>query len=197
MPSDRNNMIKKITNQILLFLIFHIASCLACLAQSAESDLLVENDAAFNYYKIIEQRNFFRPKKDLKKAETELTEKTQKPEKDSLDFILTGVIESKNGYKAIVEQKSSKKGFYVSVNEAIENYTVKAIMPNKILIEKDGQEFELKLQQGSQQKEQAAPPAITAADSAQQTNNEETQPTPQTLRENTIQQIRSGTRGTK
>lgn len=179
-----------------LFSVVCFLSSILCYAQTTESNLLVEEDSAFNYYKIIEQRNFFRPTQDLKKVETELEEKAKKTEKNSLDFILTGIIESKNGYKAIVEQKSTKKGFYIAVNEAIEDYTVKAIMPNKILIEKDGQEFELKLQQGSQQKNQNPLPETIETDSSPQPNNPEIESEP-TLRTNAIQQIRSGARGPK
>jgi len=190
----------------LFFSVFCFLSSVLGYAQSTESNLQLEHesnllvdDSSFNYYKIIEQRNFFRPKQDPQKLEMEnnLKEKPKTAEKDSLDFILTGVIEIKNGYKAIVEQKSSKKGFYVSVNEAIEDYTVKVIMLNKILIEKDGKEFELKLQQGSNQNIPTTPLEPTAPASVQENDSSDDQTSPQTLRSNTIQQIRSGTRGTK
>ncbi|MBU1044163.1 MAG: hypothetical protein KJ915_07180 [Candidatus Omnitrophica bacterium] len=159
--------------------------------------MLVDEDASFNYYKVIEQRNFFRPKKDQPEIGSIPIETNIKQEKDSLDLILTGVIEIKNGYKAIVEQKSTKKGFYVSVNEAIEDYTVKSIMLNKIIIQKDGKDFELKLQQAAQQKNSEPTTEKTEINIEQEPVIMEEDLSPPTLRANTIQQIRSGTRGTK
>jgi hypothetical protein len=200
MAIRKNIIIEKSIKHFLLFIILNIVAslaCLSCYAQNSGSDSLVDDDASFNYYKIIEQRNFFRPKVEPKPAETDLAEKPKTLEKDNLDFILTGVIEIRNGYKAIVEQISTKKGFYVAVNEAIADYTVKTITPNKIVIEKNNQEFELKLQQGSKPNPPDTPVAVPETDATQQTNTEEDAAIPQTLRSNTIQQIRSGTRGTK
>ncbi len=188
---------------LLLSLICYLSSVLPCFAQTTKPDMLAD-DASFEYYKIIEQRNFFRPKKDIKNSESESKSKSKSKQasktskKDGLDFILTGVIEIKNSYKAIVEQKSSKKGFYVSVNEAIEDYTVKAIRLNKIIIEKDGKEFELKLQQGSKNNSNNTNTApLNPAAAGQTIDIDNNISSPKTLRENTIQQIRSGTRGTK
>lgn len=192
-----------------LFSVLCFLSSAPCYAQTTEpnlqldykSDLLVD-DTSFEYYKIIEQRNFFRPKKNISDSQS-ISEQESKPtsktsKKDGLDFLLTGVIEIKSGYKAIVEQKSTKKGFYVSINEAIENYTVKEIMLDKIIIEKDGKEFELKLQQGSKKNNKDTnTPAKNNVSTEQKIDINNNISSPKTLRENTIQQIRSGTRGSK
>jgi len=147
MAFTKKSAIKLFTTQTTFFLFFVLIIPLVSSAQVAESDLAAQAEPAFNYYRIIEQKNFFRPKASAADA----TDFTKKPNTlDNNDFTLTGVIEIQNGYKAIVEQKSSQKGFYISVNDAIEDYTVKAILPSKIIIEKDGLEFELKLQQAAQ-----------------------------------------------
>jgi hypothetical protein len=152
-----------------------------------------DNDSSFDYYEIIEKRNFFRPKNET--VESEIASSSAQPEKkQELDLALTGVIEIKSGYKAIVEKISTQKGFYVSQGDAIEDYTVKKIMLNKIVLEKDLQEFELKLQQGPQQKIKEpgnnAQPVQT-----EQKDIPDDQSANQNIRSNTMQQIRSGYRG--
>ncbi|MFH2137118.1 MAG: hypothetical protein ABII88_01250 [Candidatus Omnitrophota bacterium] len=115
----------------------------ACFAQEETPDL--------SYYEIIEQRNFFRPTKDLQETKIKTDNYSafsfSSNSTSIQNLVLTGVINIKNGYKAIVEKTDQDKGYYVAVGDMIEDYVVKDILNNKIFLERDSQIFDLKLRE--------------------------------------------------
>jgi len=108
-----------------------------------------------------------------------------------MDLVLTGVIEIKNGYKAIIEKKGTEKGFYVAVGEAVEDYTVKEIQINKVTLEKDAKTFELKLKQAARKTSSVSmqKPKSNDKEAQAENNNQENQYI------NPSQKLRMGVRG--
>jgi len=181
--------------------LFIVALCLGlstwnCFAQNMDSKYIVSEDQGFSYYQIIEQRNFFRPKKDPSKENIDTDKKpsqanTKEKKEDTMDLVLTGVIEIKNGYKAIIEKKGTEKGFYVAVGEAVEDYTVKEIQINKVTLEKDAKTFELKLKQAARKTSSVSmqKPKSNDKEAQAENNNQENQYI------NPSQKLRMGVRG--
>ncbi|MFH1459667.1 MAG: hypothetical protein ABIG64_04770 [Candidatus Omnitrophota bacterium] len=173
---------------ILFILLFSAMEIKVCSAQINDLDSSLNQDPELKYYQIIEQRNFFRPQYDPSENEYNLPEEQTNQTNSGLDFVLTGVIEIKNGYKAIVEKISQKKGFYVSINDAIEDYLVRDIKINKIILERNEQVFELKLNQGIS-------PAADSAPEQTQTQNIQKPTNPNLRNLNTMQKLRMGIGG--
>jgi type II secretory pathway component PulC len=110
-----------------------------------------EEEPPLSYYGIIEQRNLFRPKKEL------VADKEKKDSKDektiyrgklvkATDLVLTGVVKIRGNYKAILEKKTGGKSFYIKVNDTVQGYTVKDIRDDRIILQKDNQEFMLSIE---------------------------------------------------
>ncbi len=200
------NLFSSISSFYFWFLVFNfcffglLLAPYCCFAEIDNLQVTGAQDTPFNYYSIIEQRNFFRPKKDLPEnaspqSDTESLFQEGSSTNNVQDLVLTGVIALNNSYKAIVERKNQTKGFYVSINDLVDDYTVKDIQPNKIILIRDGQEFELKIKQS-----QTTPANISGANSSNQTgvlepNNSDEQNQIQNL--NGIQKLRMGTREEK
>ncbi|MCP4650978.1 MAG: hypothetical protein GY853_13000 [PVC group bacterium] len=138
------------TQESKIFIILTIF-CLWAMCWGLQNCTAQENIPPLSYYEIIEKRNFFRPTKDLNAEVQSSGIQSAFPGNDgsakARDLILTGVVNLKNGYKAIVEKKNQDKGFYVGINDSIENYIVKDIQKNKIILERNNQLFDLKLKQ--------------------------------------------------
>jgi len=181
-----------------------------CFAQTEKSDLIVLPDPPFSYYEIIEQRNFFHPRKDNDSQQEEyrsllsVGEETVKSFKrrgtagqdagisDSLSLILTGVIEIRGGYKAIVENKNQAEGYYVSVNDPIEDYIVKDIQRDKLVLEKDAELYELKLERTAKPPDNAL---NTSTDTAAENENTDSAEYKEDIRLNRMKNLRMGIGG--
>jgi len=105
-----------------------------------------QEERPFTYYEIIEKRNFFRPreKKEVKTLPESKTTKSKKSTEVSSEFTLTGVVEIRGKFKAIIE-KISGEGFYVEEGENIQDYLVEKITSDRVLLKKDNQTLTLKL----------------------------------------------------
>jgi len=188
---------------ILIIIIFAGSLWIAAQTGFAQDTkyLVTDQDSSFTYYDIIEQRNFFRPKKDVtgKSNTASFAGNQSQPAgtpaaENASDLVLTGVIEIKNGYKAIVEGTNPERGFYVSVNEAIGDYIVKEIQPNKIILEKNGRPLELRLKQaGTKSPEPADESAAENNGRTTGAADGDNQPAPA----GAMQKLRMGIRGQK
>jgi type II secretory pathway component PulC len=98
----------------------------------------------FSRYLIIERRNFFRPRVRPAPADTQ-PRGAVRTEPGAPDLVLTGVVRIRSTWKAILEKKSEKTSFYVGVDEEADGCTVKSIAENKVVLVKDGREFEIGL----------------------------------------------------
>jgi hypothetical protein len=98
----------------------------------------------FSRYLVIERRNFFRPRVKPAPADTQPREAVKK-ESGAPDLVLTGVVRIRSTWKAILEKKSEKTSFYVGVDEEVDGCTVKSIAKSKVVLVKDGREFEMGL----------------------------------------------------
>lgn len=115
-----------------------------------------EIEPPLSYYEIIEKRNFFKPIReeisaaltqdtdlvDNKGLETKHLKALLKPD----DLTLTGIIKLGDQYKAIIEKPGANQGFYVGINDAVQDYLVSYISEDSVTLEKNGQEFILGLQ---------------------------------------------------
>jgi len=103
-----------------------------------------------SYYEVIEKRNFFRPKEKTlpNNNQDRINNKNAKKKNKSLGFILTGIVRVRGKYKAIIE-KHSGEGFYVGINESVEDYLVKEINTDSVVLEKDNKESVLKLKKAN------------------------------------------------
>jgi type II secretory pathway component PulC len=175
---------KKIILCTLWFILYNIWLGI-CYAQ--------ESNQPFSYYEIIEQRNFFRPKKEELKDKKKIIEQgfiSKKPATETSDLILTGVVKINGRYKAIIEKKTQDEGFYVETNERVENYIVTEIRQDEIYLTKEGQTFVLKLKitPSIQQKEAPFDNNLTV----QPQKNEQDSLENMRFEENIIQKIRMG-----
>ena len=114
-----------------------------------------------SFYDIIEKRNFFKPKIDDSSLGTGRDSETIKklsdkytPESSSLlEFRLTGIIKLKNKFKAIIEKKNGTEGFYVGVGDSLKDFIVNSIEEDKVILEKNDQEYTLRLKKTVSQQE--------------------------------------------
>jgi len=121
-------------------------------------NILAQEDKPFSYYKIIEERNFFRPieeTKEIKIPKKEIKEGT----KSSHKFILTGIVEIKGQYKAIIEE-SSGGGFYVEEKENVEDYIVEKVSQNEVILKKGDEKITLKLKNAKPERKETSLPTI-------------------------------------
>jgi len=124
--------------------------CLAaCLLWIAAGNCFAQ-EYPLSYYEVIEKRNFFRPKEKTlpNNSRYKTNNKSAKKKNKSLGFILTGIVRVRGKYKAIIE-KHSGEGFYVGINESVEDYLVKEINTDSVILEKDNKESVLKLKKAN------------------------------------------------
>ncbi|MBN3040305.1 MAG: hypothetical protein JW867_04195 [Candidatus Omnitrophica bacterium] len=152
-----------------------------------------------SYYEIIEKRNFFKPayeppaSEKTPESDKDLSEKYSSQNQDSStsDLTLTGIIKLKGRYKAIIEKKSTGEGFYLGVNDAVESYTIKDIIRDKVTLDKDGQEIYLGLKEISKEAEpESGEKKDLTPDQPQTATDEASSDLPPDL--NTLQNLRSG-----
>jgi len=116
----------------------------------AENCFAQEQEHPLSYYEVIEKRNFFRPKEEIspKNKQNKINNERARKQNASLGLILTGIVKIRGKLKAIIE-KSSGEGFYVGKNESVEDYLVKEIRTGAVTLEKDNEEFVLKLKKAN------------------------------------------------
>jgi len=144
-------------------------------------------DEPLSAFEIIEQRNIFRPKPEEQKPVAKDTGNTKVAASGSAapaivgpDLILTGVVKIRSQYKAILEKPAGGKSFYVKVGDQVEDYTVKDIEAQKVILEKDTATFPLSLIEKTGGAGAAAPSvALTPDDPAQNATSTDGEPAPQ------------------
>lgn len=65
--------------------------------------------------------------------------------KELTKFELLGIVSSGGTSKALIKDAVSGKTFYGAVGEKLDGFAIKEIMPDKIILEREGKTFELKL----------------------------------------------------
>jgi type II secretory pathway component PulC len=107
---------------------------------------LCEEFPPFSYYRIIEERNFFRPK-DRENGDSgegkESKASEKKPKDASNEFIVTGIVNIKNTFKAIIEKRDSGESYYVRSGDSVNGYKVKDINTTEVTLEKGGADYSL------------------------------------------------------
>jgi hypothetical protein len=139
-----------------------------------------EQDPPLSYYEIIEQRNFFRPAKDAtSQQDTERRPEYPLPSTAAQagDLRLTGIVRIKGRLKAIIEKESGNRGYYVGLGDMVDDYEVKDIQPDGIILDRNGQISVLKLKVVSSKKKKEEPQTTLKeeADNEEETETEETQ----------------------
>ena len=184
-------------NQVKKYLsLLSVVCCLwsvVCLAQ--------EQDPPLSYYEIIAQRNFFRPSEEsVSKEETKTMPEYTLPSADAHagDLTLTGIIRIKGKLKAIIEKKSGNKGFYVRVGDMVDDYEVKDIQPDGIILDRAGQITVLKLKVVPSKTKKEKPSAIPTeetTDSEKEAREAQEEITTESIKNksNIMQNLRQGT----
>jgi hypothetical protein len=128
-------------------LIFLISSGIVFLASGLS--FAQDEYPPLSYYEVIEQRNIFRPNGKDNLADNHSPQQeiiSNESTSDQVDdIILTGIIKIRGQYKAILEKKSEQKGFYVVVDQIIDDYTVEDIQNDKVVLKRDNRFVTLKI----------------------------------------------------
>jgi hypothetical protein len=109
-------------------------------------------DPPLSYYKVIEQRNFFRPQLSAQEKKTDSSVAAVRAHPLSSDeyaaagFILTGIVKIRGSYKAIIEKQDETKGYYVKIGDMMEDYVVVDIRADEAVLQKEDQIFTLKIE---------------------------------------------------
>jgi len=114
-----------------------------------------KQDVSFSSYRVIEERNIFRPNKGGDEESSAASEQlfTQSENASTAkDLVLTGIVKIKKRFMAVIEKKEGNKGFYVRKGDWVEDYQVQSVLKDRVMLEKDGRIFILKLQVSSNTK---------------------------------------------
>jgi hypothetical protein len=60
-------------------------------------------------------------------------------------YVLTGIVKIRGEYKATITDKNTKDGHYVSIGDAFDEFTILDIKHDKVILERDGETYELKI----------------------------------------------------
>jgi len=158
--------------------------------------------APLTYYKVIEERDVFRGQNELKTpaaaaspVEAALTA-LEKQSRPVADFIVTGIMKIRDRFKAIIERRDGSQSSYVQVGDDVNDYTVTAIDPTGVSLEKNGLALHVRLDT----KEGPAPaPAPAPAPEATPATGEaaDAARAPQAAPTPLIQKIRMGQGGSR
>ena len=178
-------------------------SCLAfslCLTPCVALAQNQQEDPELSYYEVIEDRNFFKPKDQTAVAREQKAQKQDisTPEQSIAgiaDLMLTGVVKIRDRYKAIIEKKDKSQGYYVRVSDPVEDYIVRDIRKNKVLLEKDEKVFELKFKGLSETEEEKTQSLSENSDQIQPIQEEAVPDEGFEYEENIVQKLRSGKGG--
>jgi len=125
-----------------------IITIVFCLGANTCSAL--EKHPDFSYYEEIEKRNIFRPK--IEPEET--ADEKQKPEElpppvetpPEIDhFVLTGIVNIRGKFKATITNTKNQQGYYVGTHDLVEDFYVKDIRNDIVILERGGEVSELRL----------------------------------------------------
>jgi len=119
---------------------------------SAHTAPAQKQDVSFSSYRVIEERNIFRPNKGSDEEPGAVSEQLFTSSDNASaaeDLVLTGIVKIKRKFMAIVEKKEGGKGFYVKKGDWVEKYQVQSVLRDRVMLEKDGRIFILKLQVSS------------------------------------------------
>ncbi|MCK5214233.1 MAG: hypothetical protein KAR05_02625 [Candidatus Omnitrophica bacterium] len=132
-------------------------ACLCCISPS--SSFAQWDEEPLEVYDVIEQRNIFRPKSDSSNtvnqedsvfqnnSRTVMSDFNRRSASSlTVDHLhLTGIVKLNGTYKAIIEKKDGGNGFYVKVNDYIEDYVVHKIKRDQVVLIKNEKQYILKL----------------------------------------------------
>ncbi len=177
-------------------LIFTISSCIVVLSQ--QELLAFEEHPPLSYYEVIEKRNIFRPMVDINKltsidaSKDKSSHTAQSNSSSSIDDLtVTGIIKLRGQYKAIIEKKNEQKGFYVKVDDNIDDYTVKSIKNDTVTLQKSNSTYILKLNIAEPQPQKPSD-ILNSSTTQSVTSNETQQQDSRPFKTNVMQSLRTG-----